>query len=144
MVKLKISSTTYNAPLRHTKYHSISSYVQIILREISLFTLNNLFLLSFYLQKTYPVLPSKNFAQLRLFNTLDCNVTITTHNPELSFVLESMDMWEDKYVKANGEAKWSYTADFSKCNRADITKFNESAGISKFFRMIYLTIFNDI
>ncbi|XP_050583070.1 peptide transporter family 1 isoform X3 [Bombus affinis] len=82
-------------------------------------------LVQYQLEKTFPVLPSKNFAQLRLFNTLDCNVTITTHNPELSFVLESMNMWEDKYVKANGEAKWSYTADFSKCN---ITKFNESAG----------------
>lgn len=105
--------------------------------------MNTLFLLSFYLQKTYPVLPSKNFAQLRLFNTLDCPVTITTHNPELSFVLESMDMWEDKYIEASGEAVWRYRADFSKCNRADITRFNETAGILKFFRMIYLTIFND-
>lgn len=88
-------------------------------------------------------MPSENFAQLRLFNTLDCPVTITKYNPELSFVLKSMDMWEDKYIEASGEAKWRYKADFSKCNRADITKFNETDGISKFFRMIYLTIFND-
>ncbi|XP_043586858.1 peptide transporter family 1 isoform X1 [Bombus pyrosoma] len=86
-------------------------------------------MVEYQLQKTYPVLPSENFAQLRLFNTLDCPVTITKLDPKLSFVLESMDMWEDKYIKASGEAEWQYRADFSKCNRSDITKFYETGTI---------------
>ncbi|XP_043512875.1 peptide transporter family 1 isoform X1 [Frieseomelitta varia] len=80
------------------------------------------------LEKTYPILPSKDLAQLRVFNTLDCNVRVTVHDPELSIALKSMDMWEDRYIEAKGERKLSYEADFSVCDQAGITALNKTRG----------------
>ncbi|KAK1121557.1 hypothetical protein K0M31_010355 [Melipona bicolor] len=80
------------------------------------------------LEKTYPILPSKDLAQLRVFNTLDCDVTVTVHDPELSIALKSMDMWEDRYIEAKGERKLSYEADFSICDKAGITQLNNTQG----------------
>ncbi|KOX78297.1 Peptide transporter family 1 [Melipona quadrifasciata] len=80
------------------------------------------------LEKTYPILPSKDLAQLRVFNTLDCNVTVTVHDPELSIALKSMDMWEDRYIEAKGERELSYEADFSICDKAGITQLNKTQG----------------
>lgn len=80
------------------------------------------------LEKTYPILPSKDFAQLRVFNTLDCNVTVTIHDPELSIALKSMDMWEDRYIEAKGQRELSYEADFSICDKAGITQLNKTRG----------------
>ncbi|KAK9298287.1 hypothetical protein QLX08_008303 [Tetragonisca angustula] len=77
------------------------------------------------LEKTYPILPSKGLAQLRVFNTLDCNVSVTVNDPELSIALKSMDMWEDRYIKATGKKELSYEADFSLCG---ITGLNKTQG----------------
>ncbi|CAD1480446.1 unnamed protein product, partial [Heterotrigona itama] len=80
------------------------------------------------LEKTYPILPSKDLAQLRVFNTLDCDVNVTVHDPELSIALKSMDMWQDRYIKANGVKELSYEADFSVCHQAGITEIDKIQG----------------
>ncbi|KZC04674.1 Peptide transporter family 1 [Dufourea novaeangliae] len=73
-------------------------------------------LVELQLEQTYPVLPSQGVAQIRIFNTLNCPVSLTIEGlPKGSFELKAMDMWVDKYVEANGTKSLSYTADFSKC-----------------------------
>lgn len=84
-------------------------------------------------QKTYPVLPSEGLAQLRVFNTLDCDVNMTLHDPELSIALKSMDMWQNKFIEVKDRRvkELSYEADFSMCDKAGITELGKISGMSK-------------
>ncbi|XP_003693750.1 peptide transporter family 1 isoform X2 [Apis florea] len=82
-------------------------------------------IVEFQLESTYPVLPSKDFSQLRIFNTLNCSVEgklqVENELEELSFVVKSMDMWENKYIKTNGQKNFNYLINFKTCNEAGIT-----------------------
>lgn len=56
------------------------------------------------LEKTYPILPHYGESQLRVFNTLECNYTATTNLPETNdFTIESMNVFENKFVPVKGE-----------------------------------------
>ncbi|XP_043801458.1 peptide transporter family 1 isoform X2 [Apis laboriosa] len=88
-------------------------------------------IVEFQLESTYPVLPSKNFAQLRIFNTLNCSIEgkLQDENElsqELSFIIKSMNMWENKYIKANGQKNFNYVVNFTTCNEAGITNISQS------------------
>ncbi|XP_015515414.2 peptide transporter family 1 isoform X1 [Neodiprion lecontei] len=71
------------------------------------------------LESTYPVLPSSGLAQVRVFNTLNCPITMTVGDD--SFVLENMEVWENKYVEANGNVSLAYTANFASCSSLGVT-----------------------
>lgn len=76
-------------------------------------------------------MPSKNFAQLRIFNTLNCSIEgkLQDENElsqELSFIIKSMNMWENKYIKANGQKNFNYLVNFTTCNEAGITNISQS------------------
>ncbi|XP_012267222.2 peptide transporter family 1 isoform X1 [Athalia rosae] len=71
------------------------------------------------LEKTYPVLPSSGLTQLRIFNTLDCQIPMTVGND--SFVLENLGIWENKYIEASGDVTINYSANFAQCSAAGIT-----------------------
>lgn len=67
------------------------------------------------LEKTYPKLPSEGFAQIRIFNTLNCPVTLTM--TEQNIEIKSLSMWADLEVKAQkGSVTLPYTANFTACN----------------------------
>ena len=55
-------------------------------------------------------------------------MSVTVNDPELSIALKSMDMWEDRYIKATGKKELSYEADFSLCG---ITGLNKTQGVSR-------------
>ncbi|XP_025159505.1 peptide transporter family 1 isoform X2 [Harpegnathos saltator] len=68
------------------------------------------------LEKTSPVLPSAGLGQLRIFNTLNCDVDIKFKSRE-SVTVNRLSMWADLNVKTNGSVmRLSYTADFTKCD----------------------------
>lgn len=89
-------------------------------------------------------MPSKDFSQLRIFNTLNCSVEgklqVENELEELSFVVKSMDMWENKYIKTNGQKNFNYLVNFKTCNEAGITNIfsNEIDGmyINNFTKII--------
>lgn len=66
-------------------------------------------------QATSPILPSEGLAQLQVFNTLNCPVHMKIDN-NFEFDLRNLDMWAEKYLKANGETNLPYTADFTNCD----------------------------
>ncbi|XP_076622950.1 peptide transporter family 1 isoform X1 [Colletes latitarsis] len=70
-------------------------------------------LVELQLETTNPVLPSEGFAQLRVFNTLNCPVNMTIEKEE--FVLNGMGMWSNKYIEVKGTKELNCRADFSKC-----------------------------
>ncbi|XP_017755205.1 PREDICTED: solute carrier family 15 member 1-like isoform X1 [Eufriesea mexicana] len=77
------------------------------------------------LEKTYPVLPSNGFTQLRIFNTMDCPVQIQL-DEKPAFVINNLDMWVDQYIKTNGTLELNYSANFTKCKNAGIMNIPET------------------
>ncbi|XP_012524255.1 peptide transporter family 1 isoform X2 [Monomorium pharaonis] len=66
------------------------------------------------IEKTYPKLPTDGFAQIRIFNTMDCSVSINMINQDPSSV-PPLNMVEFLEVKANGKITIPYTANFTDC-----------------------------
>ncbi|XP_032688507.1 peptide transporter family 1-like isoform X2 [Odontomachus brunneus] len=66
------------------------------------------------LEKTFPVLPSTESAQLRIFNTLNCHVDLKFEDRK-SVTVYPLSMWADLNVKVNGSITLPYIADFTKC-----------------------------
>ncbi|XP_032688512.1 solute carrier family 15 member 1-like isoform X6 [Odontomachus brunneus] len=64
--------------------------------------------------KTFPVLPSTESAQLRIFNTLNCHVDLKFEDRK-SVTVYPLSMWADLNVKVNGSITLPYIADFTKC-----------------------------
>lgn len=66
------------------------------------------------LEPTYPVMPSEGFAQLRIFNTLNCPVHVNV--PEnLTIIVNNLGMYENKFVPAKGKQSLNYMVDFKEC-----------------------------
>lgn len=64
------------------------------------------------LQKTYPVLPTANEGQLRIFNGLPCDYQIISEMPEHKvFNLKPMEMFEEKHLNLSSD-QWQYKIDF--------------------------------
>lgn len=64
------------------------------------------------LEGTYAVLPQAGESQLRIFNGMDCEYRITTDIPNhANFVLNSMQLFEEKYIAVYGEKSFTYTFD---------------------------------
>lgn len=62
------------------------------------------------LEGTYAVLPKAGESQLRIFNGMPCNYTVQTDVPNhANFVLNSMEMFEEKYIAVNGNKSYTYT-----------------------------------
>ncbi|CAL1686521.1 unnamed protein product [Lasius platythorax] len=84
------------------------------------------------LEKTYPKLPSEGFAQIRIFNTMNCPVTLTMtqENKEDKIIeIKSLSMWADLEVEAHGSVTLPYTANFTTCNNKGYTNLiNEVPG----------------
>lgn len=75
------------------------------------------------IENTYPILPTDKLAQIRFFNTMDCNVRIDMGKHGRCTVLP-LNMTEILDVKANGSVTIDYIADFTECSNKgyDITK----------------------
>lgn len=89
------------------------------------------FYISFSFQKTYPKLPSEGFAQIRIFNTMNCPVTLTMtqENKDKIIEIKSLSMWADLEVEAHGSVTLPYTANFTTCNNKGYTNLiNEVPG----------------
>ncbi|KAH8415429.1 hypothetical protein KR222_011805, partial [Zaprionus bogoriensis] len=61
------------------------------------------------LEKTYPVLPSSQTSQLRVFNTESCAYTFNTNLEMSSFTVEPHSVYTDKYVHVDGNKNLEYT-----------------------------------
>ncbi|XP_014488865.1 PREDICTED: peptide transporter family 1-like isoform X2 [Dinoponera quadriceps] len=87
------------------------------------------------LEKTFPVLPSAESAQLRIFNTLNCSVDLTLGSKvdlkkdryHKLITINPLSMWVDLDVKVNGSFELPYTADFTKCNTSSYTNMQQSS-----------------
>ncbi|XP_078043528.1 peptide transporter family 1 isoform X2 [Augochlora pura] len=66
------------------------------------------------LEPTYAVLPTQGAAQVRFFNTLDCNVTVELDN--YRFHLPALEMWEDKNFLVHGTRHMKFKAEFKGCD----------------------------
>ncbi|XP_018302584.1 peptide transporter family 2 isoform X2 [Mycetomoellerius zeteki] len=67
------------------------------------------------LEKTYPQLPTNGFAQIRIFNTMDCIVSLNFTNKNSINTINPLNMSEVLEVEANGSINISYTANFTDC-----------------------------
>lgn len=81
------------------------------------------------LEKTYPILPSEGLAQIRIFNTMDCPVTLT-NTTGWKIEIKPLSMWSDLEIKAKDSVTLSYTANFTTCkNKGYVTELsNEVSG----------------
>uniref|UniRef100_A0A1B0AMQ9 Oligopeptide transporter 1 n=1 Tax=Glossina palpalis gambiensis TaxID=67801 RepID=A0A1B0AMQ9_9MUSC len=63
------------------------------------------------LEKTYPILPEANYAQLRIFNGENCTYTITTNAPDSKLLnILPLGYYENKYVPiSNSGFNFEYT-----------------------------------
>lgn len=71
-------------------------------------------LVEYELEPTYAVLPSQGGAQVRFFNTLNCNVNVTMDDYE--FELPALDMWVNKDIIVNGKRQMKFEANLTGCN----------------------------
>ncbi|KYM98055.1 Solute carrier family 15 member 1, partial [Cyphomyrmex costatus] len=78
------------------------------------------------IEKTYPKLPTNGFAQIRIFNTMDCGVSVNLDQNPIS--ISSLNMSEVLELKANGSVKIPYTADFTECYEKGYTKLKNYQG----------------
>lgn len=69
---------------------------------------------SLYFQSTYPTLPTNGFAQIRIFNTMNCNVNVDMKDHG-QVKIQPLNMVEILEVKANGNVTIEYTANFTDC-----------------------------
>ncbi|KYM83981.1 Solute carrier family 15 member 1 [Atta colombica] len=69
------------------------------------------------LEKTYPQLPTSGSAQIRIFNTMNCTVSVKLDqvNLDRNNIINPLSMSEVLEVKVNESIKISYTADFKDC-----------------------------
>lgn len=81
-------------------------------------------------QTTYPVLPSEGSAQIRIFNTMNCNVKLNLDMPDKTETTEininGLNMYLMLHVKANKTVILPYTADFIDCNMAGYTSLRDN------------------
>jgi len=63
------------------------------------------------LEKTYPILPGVGVSQLRVFNGLPCQYTVTTSIPGATsnFILYGMSEFRDRYVDVTQQSTYTYT-----------------------------------
>ncbi|KAL6425606.1 hypothetical protein ACFW04_009623 [Cataglyphis niger] len=85
------------------------------------------------LEKTYPILPSEGLAQIRIFNTMNCPVTLryitNTNKTEQKAEIKPLNMWADLKINAKGLVTLSYTANFTSCRNKGYTELdNEVPG----------------
>ncbi|XP_055593305.1 peptide transporter family 1-like [Uranotaenia lowii] len=68
------------------------------------------FIVEIQLEETYAVIPKAGESQLRIFNGLNCNYTVTTNIPDhTTIVLEGMKMFEEKYIGVQGKKSFTYS-----------------------------------
>ncbi|XP_018358081.1 PREDICTED: solute carrier family 15 member 1-like isoform X2 [Trachymyrmex cornetzi] len=67
------------------------------------------------LEKTYPQLPTNGFAQIRIFNTMNCTVSVKLNQNKIDIINPPLNMSEVLEVKVNGSTEISYKADFTDC-----------------------------
>lgn len=72
----------------------------------------------FLLKPTYAKIPVEGLAQVRIFNTLDCNVDMNIENQD--FVLERLSVWQNISIPASNTVQLEYRADYSNCSIYDI------------------------
>nr|XP_033330919.1 peptide transporter family 1 isoform X1 [Megalopta genalis]XP_033330925.1 peptide transporter family 1 isoform X2 [Megalopta genalis] len=70
-------------------------------------------IVEYQLEPTYAVLPTQGGAQVRFFNTLNCNGNVTLEDS--NFDLPPMEMWVNKSISVNGIREMNFTADFTRC-----------------------------
>ncbi|XP_011696789.1 PREDICTED: solute carrier family 15 member 1 isoform X2 [Wasmannia auropunctata] len=78
------------------------------------------------IEKTYPKLPTNGFAQIRIFNTMNCNVNVNMVNQGLAVDIGPVSMVEILEVKAAGSVTIPYTADFTECYNKGYTDLNKN------------------
>lgn len=100
---------------------------------------------SLYFQSTYPTLPTNGFAQIRIFNTMNCsvNVNITDHG---QVKIQPLNMLEILEIEANGHVKMNYIANFTDCYDKGYTEKKDDKGKSSWIlnkdsrNVIFVTI----
>ncbi|XP_029170893.1 peptide transporter family 1-like isoform X2 [Nylanderia fulva] len=78
------------------------------------------------IEKTYPKLPSEGLTQIRIFNTMNCPVSLTWTKQNKKVEIPSLSMWADLEVEAHGSVSLPYVANFIACNDKGYTNFTTS------------------
>lgn len=74
------------------------------------------------LEGTYAVMPQAGESQLRIFNGMPCEYNVQTEVPNHdTFILKSMEMFEEKYIAVNGNKSFTYTFTSNTPGCADFT-----------------------
>ncbi|XP_077280577.1 solute carrier family 15 member 2 isoform X2 [Temnothorax americanus] len=83
------------------------------------------------IENTYPTLPVKGYAQIRIFNTMDCSVSIDMVD-QGQIKIYPVNKSETLEVKTIGPIKiLDYRADFTECyNKGYIARINDSGNIT--------------
>lgn len=68
-------------------------------------------LVEFQLEKTYPVLPRAGEAQLRFFNGLPCDYSVSSPHAE-KFTLKAFQVFEQKHIAVGGDKTLIYKLEF--------------------------------
>lgn len=82
------------------------------------------------LEKTYPQLPTNGSAQIRIFNTMNCTVSVKLDQVNLDKNnIDPLSMSEVLEVKVKESINISYTADFTNCYDNGYNTFKKNEGI---------------
>ncbi|XP_011266928.1 peptide transporter family 1 isoform X2 [Camponotus floridanus] len=74
------------------------------------------------LEKTYPILPSEGYGQIRIFNTMNCSVNL---DMEQNIEIKPLSMWVDLEIETHNSRKLPFEADFTMCNNKGYTNLTD-------------------
>uniref|UniRef100_A0A8D8BXW3 Oligopeptide transporter 1 n=2 Tax=Culex pipiens TaxID=7175 RepID=A0A8D8BXW3_CULPI len=104
-------------PLYEVAFYPLLSMIGIR-RPLQKLTLGGIFagvsfvisaIIEMQLEDTYAVLPKAGESQLRIFNGMNCDYNVQTSLAgHATFVLKAKEMFEEKYVRVNGQQSFTY------------------------------------
>lgn len=91
-------------------------------------------------QKTYPILPTEGSAQIRIFNTMDCKVSVNIVDREQ---IEISPLNMSKVIDLEGKdlVTAPYIANFADCYEKGYTSFKNEKGKIRGFKISKNIIF---
>lgn len=90
--------------------------------------------ISLLLEATYPVLPSSGEAQIRIYNTLPCDIKITSVNSTSEISIARGDYYKNTELKVEGNGTILYKIRSSCRNASGEFRIYEGATVGYFFK----------
>ncbi|XP_046824212.1 peptide transporter family 1 isoform X1 [Vespa crabro] len=110
-------------PIFETCIYPIFSKIRLLNTPLKKLTIGGLLaalsfvisaIIELQLEKTYPILPTTGVGQVRIFNTMNCEIPIEINGEK--GIIKALDFWENINIKTNdGSANLKYFLNMTKC-----------------------------